>query len=293
VGLPHTALRRLQHVDCERAGFAQPLHSATYGTNRPAGSAIGKAFATGGTRAAVRRSQSKASEQLFRVSSLPLDSLVSPPNVAPMWPPFCPFLAALHPAVRREDVRDVDTSAREPVNEATAGEPNPGRQGCEFSRPSSKVMVPDAKRKETTVGIEHLPGSAIPSDRAAIEREGFTVAVHRGEPPVGWGRWHTTAITTLSPTSWGARSTSIPDPPGMESSRPRQEISCTSNPEPCTVSAAARESSRRSASTSGPGRAAWTWTATRGRTLRSGRAQLVTEISTRLNVGAPEGVTVA
>jgi mannose-6-phosphate isomerase-like protein (cupin superfamily) len=182
VGLPHTALRRLQHVDCERAGFAQPLHSATYGTNRPAGSAIGKAFATGGTRAAVRRSQSKASEQLFRVSSLPLDSLVSPPNVAPMWPPFCPFLAALHPAVRREDVRDVDTSAREPVNEATAGEPNPGldpgRQGCEFSRPSSKVMVPDAKRKETTVGIEHLPGSAIPSDRR--HRTG---GVHRRRPP--------------------------------------------------------------------------------------------------------------
>lgn len=40
------------------------------------------------------------------------------------------------------------------------------------------------------MGIEHLPGSAIPNDRAAIDREGFTVAVYRGEPPAGWGGWH-------------------------------------------------------------------------------------------------------
>jgi mannose-6-phosphate isomerase-like protein (cupin superfamily) len=45
-------------------------------------------------------------------------------------------------------------------------------------------------REEPTVGVMHVSKSEIPNDRSAIEREGFAVAVQRGEPPVGWGAWH-------------------------------------------------------------------------------------------------------
>jgi hypothetical protein len=61
------------------------------------------------------------------------------------------------------------------------------------------------------------------------------------------------------------------DPGSMKEWRPRWEISCRSNPEPCTVSAIVVESSRRSASTSGPGLAAWTWTAPGKQTAKSRR----------------------
>jgi hypothetical protein len=40
------------------------------------------------------------------------------------------------------------------------------------------------------VGVMHVSKSEIPNDASAIEREGFAVAVQRGEPPVGWGAWH-------------------------------------------------------------------------------------------------------
>ena len=38
--------------------------------------------------------------------------------------------------------------------------------------------------------VEHVPRSTIPNDRAAIERDGFTVAVSRFDPPAGAGGWH-------------------------------------------------------------------------------------------------------
>jgi uncharacterized RmlC-like cupin family protein len=38
--------------------------------------------------------------------------------------------------------------------------------------------------------VEHVPKYAIPNDRAAIERDGFTVAVSRFDPPAGVGGWH-------------------------------------------------------------------------------------------------------
>lgn len=37
--------------------------------------------------------------------------------------------------------------------------------------------------------VEYVPKSAIPNDRAAIERNGFTVAVSRFDPPRE-SRWH-------------------------------------------------------------------------------------------------------
>jgi quercetin dioxygenase-like cupin family protein len=38
--------------------------------------------------------------------------------------------------------------------------------------------------------VEHVAKSAIPNDRAAIERDGFAVAVSRFDPPAGPGGWH-------------------------------------------------------------------------------------------------------
>lgn len=40
------------------------------------------------------------------------------------------------------------------------------------------------------MAVEHLPKTAIPNDRASIERDGFAVAVSRFDPPVGEGHWH-------------------------------------------------------------------------------------------------------
>jgi hypothetical protein len=47
----------------------------------------------------------------------------------------------------------------------------------------------------------HVSKSEIPDDSSAIEREGFAVAVQRGEPPVGWEPGITTENITLSLTS--------------------------------------------------------------------------------------------
>jgi hypothetical protein len=103
------------------------------------------------------------------------------------------------------------------------------------------------------VGVIHVSKSEIPNDRSAIEREGFAVAVQRGEPPVGWEPGITTETITLSPTSWRARFTSTRVLPGTGLSRPRPATSSTSNLRPFIESGTARESSRRSASTSAPG----------------------------------------
>jgi quercetin dioxygenase-like cupin family protein len=40
------------------------------------------------------------------------------------------------------------------------------------------------------MAVEHVPASAIPDHRAALEGDGFTVSVARFDPPSGEGRWH-------------------------------------------------------------------------------------------------------
>ena len=40
------------------------------------------------------------------------------------------------------------------------------------------------------MAVTHLRGSDIPNDRAAIEGDGFAVAVTRFTPTPGWGEWH-------------------------------------------------------------------------------------------------------
>jgi hypothetical protein len=103
------------------------------------------------------------------------------------------------------------------------------------------------------VGVIHVSKTEIPNDRSVIEREGFAVAVQRGEPPLGWEPGITTEAITLSPTSCWARSTSTRVPPRTGPSRPRPATSSTSNLRSFIESGTARESSRRSASTSAPG----------------------------------------
>jgi quercetin dioxygenase-like cupin family protein len=40
------------------------------------------------------------------------------------------------------------------------------------------------------MGIEHIPSTAMPSDRSAIESDGLTSTVARFEAPSGPGAWH-------------------------------------------------------------------------------------------------------
>jgi hypothetical protein len=103
------------------------------------------------------------------------------------------------------------------------------------------------------VGVMHVSKSEIPNDRSAIEREGFAVAVQRGEPPVGWGAWHHHGNHHV--VAYVLAGTVHVDavPPGTGPSRPRPVTSSTSNLRQFIESGTARESSRRSASTSAPG----------------------------------------
>ena len=40
------------------------------------------------------------------------------------------------------------------------------------------------------MAVHRIPASDIPNDRAAIEGDGFAIAVTRFDPPAGWGGWH-------------------------------------------------------------------------------------------------------
>jgi hypothetical protein len=110
------------------------------------------------------------------------------------------------------------------------------------------------------VGVMLVSKSEIPNDASAIEREGFAVAVQRGEPPVGWGAWHLHGDHHVVAYVLAGTVHVDAGPPGTGPSRPRRATSSTSNPRPFIESATARESSRRSASTSAPGPDAWTST---------------------------------
>jgi hypothetical protein len=114
--------------------------------------------------------------------------------------------------------------------------------------------------EEPTVGVLHVSTSEIPDDRSAIERDGFAVAVQRGEPPVGWGAWHHHGDHHVVAYVLVGLSTSTRVPPGTGPSRPRPATSSTSNPRPFIESDTAREILRWWASTSAPGSVAWTST---------------------------------
>jgi quercetin dioxygenase-like cupin family protein len=71
------------------------------------------------------------------------------------------------------------------------------------------------------MGIEHVPFSAMPTDRSAIEREGFTATVTRFDappgPPGGWhhhGDHHVIAylISGKVRVEWGAEGSVITEP---------------------------------------------------------------------------------
>lgn len=121
----------------------------------------------------------------------------------------------------------------------------------EMPRPALEAWT-SRGREEPTVGVMHVSKSEIPNDRSAIER-GFAVAVQRGEPPVGWGAWHhhgnhhVVAYVLAGTVHVDAGGS------GNGSSRPRPATSSTSNLRQFIESGTARESSRRSASTSAPG----------------------------------------
>jgi quercetin dioxygenase-like cupin family protein len=54
-----------------------------------------------------------------------------------------------------------------------------------------RVATSRERSKEgDNVAVVHLQGPDIPNDRAAVEGDGFAVAVTRFEPTPGWGRWH-------------------------------------------------------------------------------------------------------
>ena len=40
------------------------------------------------------------------------------------------------------------------------------------------------------MAVHHQKGSDLPNDRAAVEGDGFAVAVTRFDPSAGWGPWH-------------------------------------------------------------------------------------------------------